>query len=47
MDNYQRRLLFNLTVESGQFEIIKYFMASITADRRLQALLIAFPLVLF
>ena len=34
--------LFNLTVESGQFEVIKHYMASITADRRLQALLIAF-----
>jgi lactate permease len=34
--------LFNLTVRSGQFEIIKNFMASITTDRRLQALLIAF-----
>jgi lactate permease len=34
--------LFNITVESGQFEIIKHFMASITSDRRLQALLIAF-----
>jgi lactate permease len=34
--------LFNITVESGQFEIIKHFMASITGDRRLQALLIAF-----
>jgi lactate permease len=34
--------LFNLTVKSGQFEIIKNFMASITNDRRLQALLIAF-----
>lgn len=34
--------LFNITVESGQFEIIKHVMASITADRRLQALLIAF-----
>ncbi|HEX8278161.1 MAG TPA: lactate permease LctP family transporter [Segetibacter sp.] len=34
--------LFNLTIESGQFEIIKHFMASITSDRRLQALLIAF-----
>jgi lactate permease len=29
--------LFNITVESGQFEIIKHFMASITSDRRLQA----------
>ena len=34
--------LFNVTVESGQFEVIKNFMASITPDRRLQALLIAF-----
>ena len=34
--------LFNITVKSGQFEIIKNFMASITPDRRLQALLIAF-----
>lgn len=34
--------LFNLTVESGQFEVIKHFMASITGDRRMQALLIAF-----
>ena len=34
--------LFNITVHSGQFEVIKGFMASITSDRRLQALLIAF-----
>jgi lactate permease len=34
--------LYNLTVKSGQFEILKDFMASITGDRRLQALLIAF-----
>ncbi|HEY4336836.1 MAG TPA: lactate permease LctP family transporter [Puia sp.] len=34
--------LFNCTIESGQFEIIRHFMASITADRRIQALLIAF-----
>lgn len=34
--------LFNITVKSGQFEIIKHSMASITSDRRLQALLIAF-----
>ncbi len=34
--------LYNITVASGQFEIIKNFMASITPDRRLQALLIAF-----
>lgn len=35
-------LLFNLTVESGRFEIIKHSLAGITPDRRLQALLIAF-----
>ena len=34
--------LFNVTVRSGQFEVIKNCMASITADRRLQVLLIAF-----
>jgi lactate permease len=34
--------LFNITVESGQFEIIKHFMASIASDRRIQALIIAF-----
>ena len=34
--------LFNITVKSGQFEVIRHFMASITPDRRLQALLIAF-----
>jgi lactate permease len=34
--------LFNITVQSGQFEIIRHFMASVTSDRRLQALLIAF-----
>ncbi|MEO6220464.1 MAG: lactate permease LctP family transporter, partial [Ginsengibacter sp.] len=34
--------LFNLTVKSGCFLIIKHFMASITPDRRIQALLIAF-----
>ena len=34
--------LFNVTFKSGQFEVIKSFMASITPDRRLQALLIAF-----
>ena len=34
--------LFNLTVKSGKFEIIKHFMASISSDRRIQALLIAF-----
>ncbi len=34
--------LYNLTVKTGQFEIIKDSIASITDDRRLQALLIAF-----
>jgi lactate permease len=34
--------LYNITVVSGQFVIIKSFMSSITNDRRLQALLIAF-----
>lgn len=34
--------LYNITVTSGQFEVIRNFMASITTDRRLQALLIAF-----
>jgi lactate permease len=34
--------LFNITIKSEKFEIIKHFMASITSDRRLQALLIAF-----
>ena len=34
--------LFNITVESGQFEVLKHLMASVTSDRRLQALLIAF-----
>jgi lactate permease len=34
--------LFNITVKSGQLEIIKNFMATITSDRRLQVLLIAF-----
>lgn len=34
--------LYNLTVKTGQFEIIKDSIANITNDRRLQALLIAF-----
>jgi lactate permease len=34
--------LYNLSVKTGQFEIIKNSLASITDDRRLQALLIAF-----
>jgi lactate permease len=35
-------LIYNLTVETGQFAVIKDSIASITDDRRLQALLIAF-----
>ncbi|GAB6036246.1 lactate permease LctP family transporter [Fundidesulfovibrio butyratiphilus] len=34
--------VYNMTVESGEFEIIKSSLASITDDRRLQALFIAF-----
>lgn len=34
--------LYNVTVESGQFEIIKCSIATITSDRRIQAILIAF-----
>jgi lactate permease len=34
--------LYRISVETGQFEIIKDSIGSITADRRLQALLIAF-----
>lgn len=34
--------LYNLSVQTGQFEIIKNSLASITDDRRMQALLIAF-----
>lgn len=34
--------LYRLTVETGQFAIIRDSIASLTADRRLQALLIAF-----
>jgi lactate permease len=33
---------FNLTVEGGQFEVIRTSLAGVTADRRLQAVLIAF-----
>ena len=35
-------LLYNITVKGGQFEIIRASLAGLTADRRLQALLIAF-----
>ena len=34
--------LYNVTVKTGQFEVIKDSISSITEDRRLQALLIAF-----
>lgn len=34
--------LFNLVIESGQFEVIKSSISSISPDRRIQALLIAF-----
>ncbi len=34
--------VFNISVKSGQFEVIKHFMASVSSDRRIQALLIAF-----
>jgi len=35
-------LLYRITVETGKFEIVKDSVASLTGDRRLQALLIAF-----
>jgi lactate permease len=34
--------LYDISVETGKFEIMKYSVASITADRRLQLLLVAF-----
>ena len=34
--------LYDITVATGQFEIMKHSVAGITADRRLQLLLIAF-----
>jgi len=39
--------LYNLTVESGQFEIIKSSISSLSTDRRIQALLIAFSFSAF
>ncbi len=39
--------LFNLTVESGQFEVIKASISSLSPDRRVQALLIAFSFSAF
>src|SRR3989441_7026221 len=35
-------LLYNVTVETGKFQIVKESVGSLTDDRRLQALLIAF-----
>src|SRR5580693_1246295 len=35
-------LLYNITVSTGQFDIVRASVANLTADRRLQALLIAF-----
>ena len=34
--------LYNLTVSAGQFDIVKHSVASLSDDRRIQALLIAF-----
>jgi lactate permease len=34
--------IYNMSVKTGQFEVIKNSLASISDDRRLQALLIAF-----
>lgn len=34
--------LYSLTVETGQFEIVKHSVVGLSADRRIQALLIAF-----
>ena len=34
--------LYNITVKGGQFEVIRASLAGVTADRRIQALLIAF-----
>src|SRR5262249_23712879 len=34
--------LYNLTVETGQFEVVKHSVTNLSDDRRIQALLIAF-----
>src|SRR3974390_1228073 len=39
---YWAIVLYRITVETGRFELIKNSLASLTSDRRLQALLIAF-----
>ncbi len=44
---YWAIVLYQLTVETGKFEIIKDSIGSLTSDRRLQALLIAFALGAF
>jgi len=40
-------LLFNITVDTGKFEIVKKSIANLTEDRRLQTLLIAFAFSAF
>ena len=35
-------LLYNITVETGQFDVLKTSLGSLTSDRRMQALMIAF-----
>ena len=35
-------LLFNLTIETGQFETLKRSLGALTTDRRMQALMVAF-----
>lgn len=35
-------LLYNVTVETGQFEVLKQSLGALTRDRRMQALMIAF-----
>ncbi|HEU4620223.1 MAG TPA: L-lactate permease [Gammaproteobacteria bacterium] len=44
---YWAIVLYRLTLETGNFEIIKDSVGSLTSDRRLQALLIAFALGAF
>jgi lactate permease len=44
---YWAIVLYRLTVETGKFEVIKDSIGSLTDDRRLQALLIAFALGAF
>ncbi|BCJ88047.1 L-lactate permease [Effusibacillus dendaii] len=39
--------LYNLTVEAGQFEIIKYSISKVSDDQRIQALLVAFSFSAF